>query len=314
MQPDDTEDSHSIPTPPPRPNRGIARPILLLFAVIPAVVVIALVTAAFMGIAAARSERDLEGWIAEFSVTPRGFFAIVLPAQIFLLATAVIAAAKAPGPLRARLGLVRPSIRLTSLPLLMVGTLALQVVVGGLMESFIDEPSEHLEELTRIVTCPQGIFGVFVVLSVSLIPGFCEELFFRGWALHRLRGSLPAPGLVFLTALVFAVMHLDLVHAAGVFLFGLWMGVITLKTNSVLPAILCHAFSNGMLVLFARQAVSTSGGDGVASEAPPTFVIVGAAAVFVVSALRLNSASKIAAASPEVGFSPRPRWPDEDHR
>jgi membrane protease YdiL (CAAX protease family) len=93
----------------------------------------------------------------------------------------------------------------------------------------------------------------------GLIPGLCEELFFRG-ALQTalLRRRSPAVAIA-LTAMLFAAIHLDLAGAPGRLIVALALGWLAWRTGSLWPGVLAHALYNGtagpvLVALFGEPA------------------------------------------------------------
>jgi len=95
-------------------------------------------------------------------------------------------------------------------------------------------------------------FWLFMAIgSFALIP-IVEELFFRGYFLGSLNRRLSAVWAVTLSAVVFALVHLQYVSAdffalynlAAVFLVGLVYAWSVYFTRSLLPAITGHTFGN----------------------------------------------------------------------
>ena len=96
---------------------------------------------------------------------------------------------------------------------------------------------------------------------VALAP-ITEEIFFRGFLLHRWARTWGVEAAVIATSVVFAVLHAD---PLGAGLFGFAMAVIYLRTRSLLMVILCHALNNliaygtavGYLILWQGPEAST---------------------------------------------------------
>jgi membrane protease YdiL (CAAX protease family) len=88
------------------------------------------------------------------------------------------------------------------------------------------------------------LFGA--VLVFGLIAGVSEEIFFRGFMLTRLREHWGGPRAVVVTAACFGVLHVDPngIHMALAFVMGLYLGFVTERTGSTLPAIVCHVVNN----------------------------------------------------------------------
>lgn len=88
------------------------------------------------------------------------------------------------------------------------------------------------------------------VLSVSIIPALAEEFAFRGIILGKLRKHGDAFA-IFTSALLFGMMHGNIVQIPFAFLVGLALAFVTVKANSLLPAIIVHFLNNFISVLFS---------------------------------------------------------------
>jgi membrane protease YdiL (CAAX protease family) len=95
---------------------------------------------------------------------------------------------------------------------------------------------------------------------LALVPGIWEELAFRGLIQSKLRERFSAPASILLSATFFGLFHLtNLLTQApsqvigGVimaFLFGIAWGVMTVRSRSVIPAILSHYLVDSMGQVF----------------------------------------------------------------
>lgn len=122
---------------------------------------------------------------------------------------------------------------------LVLGRLALPLVdaVPGL------DPGGLLRFIRTSRLGEPGAFALFAG-AISLGPGLTEELAFRGFILTGLRSTLgPAPA-VALTAVLFALVHLDPLHVILAFPPGLLLGYLVVRTGSLYPAILSHSLNN----------------------------------------------------------------------
>jgi sodium transport system permease protein len=88
---------------------------------------------------------------------------------------------------------------------------------------------------------------MFVALALS--PGICEELFFRGAILSGLRRDLPAWRSVFWQALLFGAVHASIYRFAPTATLGALLAMLTLRSRSLIPAMVLHISYNGLLVL-----------------------------------------------------------------
>jgi membrane protease YdiL (CAAX protease family) len=86
------------------------------------------------------------------------------------------------------------------------------------------------------------LFAAVVVLG--LIAGAAEELFFRAYMQTRLRAAWRPGSAVIATSAAFALLHMEWIHAAMAFVLGLYLGALTERAGSALPAIACHVVNN----------------------------------------------------------------------
>jgi membrane protease YdiL (CAAX protease family) len=92
-----------------------------------------------------------------------------------------------------------------------------------------------------------GAFALNAVIVSTLVP-FTEELFFRGLGVPALRfvGAISA---VVVTGLVFGLSHGILGALPPLVFFGIALGWVRLRADSVWPGVVAHGFYNGVGVL-----------------------------------------------------------------
>jgi len=89
-----------------------------------------------------------------------------------------------------------------------------------------------------------------LVLAAMVVVGpFAEEVFFRGYMQTRLRLAWGAGPAIVATSLAFALLHMEWVHAAMALVLGLYLGALTERTGSALPAIVCHVVNNSVFTV-----------------------------------------------------------------
>ena len=97
---------------------------------------------------------------------------------------------------------------------------------------------------------PEGFFGFMLsFFATVIVPALVEEFAFRGIALGSLRkfGDTFA---VVASSVMFGMMHGNFEQMPFAFLVGLILGFVTIKTNSIIPAIIIHAFNNFISLFF----------------------------------------------------------------
>ncbi len=87
------------------------------------------------------------------------------------------------------------------------------------------------------------------LLGSALITPFLEELLHRGVVYGRLRRMMGfVPSLV-VSALIFAILHFNIVQFIYAFLLGLVFALFVEKSGRLYPAVLAHIVANGLAVL-----------------------------------------------------------------
>ena len=106
----------------------------------------------------------------------------------------------------------------------------MQVVFPKAMESY----AQVLENL--------GVFApsVFSVLYTVVFAPLTEEMVFRGVTLRILQEELPFAAANVLQAVLFALMHGNLVQSSYAFLAGLLLGTVVKRYGKLSAAIWCH--------------------------------------------------------------------------
>jgi membrane protease YdiL (CAAX protease family) len=209
---------------------------------------------------------DTAPWFAGFSETLPGLFGILIPTEAFLVLVALALAAFSPTPWRERLALCRPRLSALSLVLVMLGSVGVLLAVQVAADALIETPSDQLLWIARVIMRHDGAAAVVLTVLLSVVPGFAEELFFRGYVQTRLAQRWPAWAAIGLAALSFAILHFDPQHSSLVLPMGLWLGFLAWTTGSVWTAMLGHATINAVACVLTNLF-----GDPETGELPPEF-------------------------------------------
>lgn len=85
------------------------------------------------------------------------------------------------------------------------------------------------------------------VIWLGVLPGMSEELLFRGVVLPSF--GMDAVGLI-VSSLIFGILHMASLrhwqYAAWAVVVGVGLGAVTIATNSLLPAVTTHIFTNSL--------------------------------------------------------------------
>ncbi len=118
---------------------------------------------------------------------------------------------------------------------------------------------EAFERLHEMLQPSNAVDALYSVAAIAIAPAVCEELVLRGMVLPSL---LPLGGsaAVVISAALFALIHLDPYRSAFTFALGLALGVLRLRSGSLLAPVLAHALVNTITFVAAPFTDDTSGG------------------------------------------------------
>lgn len=152
---------------------------------------------------------------------------------------------------RRTLGLTwpRPSMLALSVVIGMTGW----VVAGGIVARLLPPPDSVTKAMQRLIQLGDEPMPLAVVwLVLGLLPGVCEELFFRGFVFAGLRRLGAVSGLV-LTALCFGVAHASIYRLLPTFTMGLILGLVRWRTGSIVCSVIVHTVNNGLIATLAQR-------------------------------------------------------------
>lgn len=119
--------------------------------------------------------------------------------------------------------------------------------VNRIVSEYIPPPSWFWELFNQIFESDYGWLGAF--LKVAVIAPIVEELIFRGIILQGFRKNYNGFVSVIMSALLFALFHLNPWQFPATFVLGLLLGFIMIRTNNILLAILGHSINNFLVLI-----------------------------------------------------------------
>ncbi len=120
----------------------------------------------------------------------------------------------------------------------------LTTIYGIAWFGIFGEPSTNIDLGTDWESSSIDI--AFLFLSFAIVTPIAEELLFRGYILDsikRMHGDWPA---IIGSALLFALVHVNLFGTVPIIMAGVIYGWLRIKTGSLLPSIACHMMWNLM--------------------------------------------------------------------
>ncbi len=142
-----------------------------------------------------------------------------------------------------RLGLRWPALSTFSFVNLLLGSIPVLLVSVGvviLIETVVPGDDSMLSLYKNMTN---GWAVIFIIL-IGVLPGFGEELFFRGFIQRRMLQRFRPSIAIGVTSLVFGLFHVTPHGIALATIIGVWLGVIAWRTDSIWPSACCHAFIN----------------------------------------------------------------------
>lgn len=182
-----------------------------------------------------------------------------------------------------------------------------EIVVFGLNVG-IGSVEDKVQVVDRLVAQFRGLSPIVILFAMALTPAVCEEFFFRGFLLQAMLKTMRPNKAILVSAVLFGAFHLigASVLAPERFLpstfLGLVLGWVCVRTGSVLPGMVLHAFHNGFLLMtsYYRDELMEQGwfvSEG--SHLPVTWllsavvaVIVGVAAIWFLGSKSATTAQK----------------------
>jgi sodium transport system permease protein len=114
--------------------------------------------------------------------------------------------------------------------------------------------------LGKVMSPASGIRTALLVFA--LIPACCEELAFRGFILSGLQREHRTRSAILLSALMFGFLHVLLSLFQQLFnatLLGVVLGLLAVRSRSILPGILFHFLNNAVAVAVSFMPASAAG-------------------------------------------------------
>lgn len=148
-----------------------------------------------------------------------------------------------------------PKFRLTISPIALVVSILAAVALGMLASSLATLMIElspllkkfadgYMAEIAKLITKATGWERAVGILAVCVAAPICEEALFRGTILQEQRKIETVARAVTINGFMFAAFHLNPISAPGLWVLGAFLAHITIRSGSILPAVIAHAALN----------------------------------------------------------------------
>ncbi len=173
-------------------------------------------------------------------------FGVIILASYAVLVGATFLVANRYGDPRELLAIRRTPARTTIVMVIL--TFAVAVAATRLLEPIFHGVREQGIDPTPFPGGAAATIGLALTfLGVGIAGPIAEELYFRG----LLQGALAPSGQIVavgLTAVIFAGVHFVPAAIPVLFVYGLLLGVIRSRTNSIVPGAIAHALNNAVAI------------------------------------------------------------------
>jgi len=108
----------------------------------------------------------------------------------------------------------------------------------GIAPKLFEQYSSHIEQLMSNQNIALQIF------AVGITAPFIEEIIFRGLILNYLKRNVPIPAAILIQALLFGIIHLNVIQGAYAFVIAILMGLFAVWFDSLFLPIAFHMGMN----------------------------------------------------------------------
>ncbi len=144
--------------------------------------------------------------------------------------------------------------------------------ISELVQHWLPMPPEFAARAAALNAQLLQVNPYMILFCLAVVPAFCEEFFFRGFALSGLRSELGAAIAILVTAVGFAVSHGSVIRIPFTFAMGLVLALLVIRFRSIWPAMIAHLLHNGITTAVVHEELlrptAESLGFLIAGESP----------------------------------------------
>lgn len=146
---------------------------------------------------------------------------------------------------------LRPNISVGAFVALSLAAIALGFLANSLAALLVElspamaeSAQAYTERIKELLLDASGTERVLGIIGVCVAAPICEEALFRGTILQEERKVEGVATAVVVNGILFSAFHLNPVSALGLALLGAFFAHITIRSGSLIPAIVAHAVVN----------------------------------------------------------------------
>ncbi len=149
-----------------------------------------------------------------------------------------------------------------------------------LIQMLVPMYPELAEAIRNRVHIHSPLEGIAVFLAVVPLAGLGEEILFRGFIQKTLEQYSDITRTVFLTALIFAMVHFMPWWFVQLMILGIFFGVIAWLSDSVFPPAFAHAVYNAWSLILTHAPAEKMAWYQWGAHVSPVWVLAGAGLVY----------------------------------
>ena len=124
------------------------------------------------------------------------------------------------------------------------------LIPNSLISYYLDY-KDFIESLYERILKGRDAYDFVVALLIgAIIPAVSEEFLFRGFGQRSLEENNSAKYSIIVIAIIFGVIHFNLINLIPLFLIGVFLGYLAFTSKNILVPIFIHFLNNAFAILF----------------------------------------------------------------
>lgn len=135
----------------------------------------------------------------------------------------------------------------------------LVALLGGLLISLV-LPHDELKDMRALLPLIFSDWFWLVAVAIAIGAPLCEEFVFRGFLFPTIaKTKIGVIGAALISSALWSLIHIYSIQGMlAIFLLGLALSAILVRTGSLWPCIVCHGLYNGAVLAYARVYLSAT--------------------------------------------------------
>jgi membrane protease YdiL (CAAX protease family) len=118
------------------------------------------------------------------------------------------------------------------------------------IKNFLDMLDKLVEEsYLQLLTGNNALEVIIIILTVSVTPAICEELFFRGFVQKSFEYKHKPVTAILLTSFFFGLYHFNPYGLLPLIVLGMYLGYSAYKSNSIVIPVILHFLNNFIAII-----------------------------------------------------------------